>query len=132
METISKMNTYFDEIEIIKVQEMSKYVDAYPVLDVYTKPGLTENSYVAYVCSTVKFSEMEQEMFGSLDPEITFMFIEHTMNSLIGNTVQLTDGREGRIVLVSKTAPTRPLIKVADEFIDLSKHSDLQIEQINS
>ena len=37
---------------------------AYPVLDVYTKPGLTENSYVAYVCSTVKFSEMEQEMPG--------------------------------------------------------------------
>ncbi len=64
VETISKMNTYLDEIEIIKVQEMSKYVDAYPVLDVYTKPGLTENSYVAYVCSTVKFSEMEQEMPG--------------------------------------------------------------------
>ena len=64
VETISRLNTYLDEIEIIKVQEMSKYVDSYPVLDVYTKPGLTENSYVAYVCSEVKFSEMEQEMPG--------------------------------------------------------------------
>lgn len=64
IDVISKMNTYLDEIEIIKVQEMSKYVDSYPVLDVYTKPGLTENSYVAYVCSKVKFSEMEQELPG--------------------------------------------------------------------
>lgn len=38
---------------------------------------------------------------------------------------------EGTIILVSKTNPTRPLIKIEDEFIDLSKNSDLQIEQIN-
>lgn len=64
IDTISKLNTYLDEIEIIKVQEMSKYVDSYPVLDVYTKPGLEENAYVAYVCSQVKFSEMNQELPG--------------------------------------------------------------------
>lgn len=64
VDTISKLNTYLDEIEIIKVQEMSKYVDSYPVLNVYTKPGLDENAYVAYVCSMVKFSEMDQELPG--------------------------------------------------------------------
>lgn len=64
VDVISELNNYLDEIEIIKVQEMSKYVEAYPVLDVYTKPGLTENAYVAYVCSEVKFSEMEQELPG--------------------------------------------------------------------
>lgn len=64
VDTISKLNTYLDEIEIIKVQEMSKYVDSYPVLNVYTKPGLDESAYVAYVCSQVKFSEMDQELPG--------------------------------------------------------------------
>ncbi len=64
VDIISRLNTYLDEIEIIKVQEMSKYVESYPVLNVYTKPGLTENAYVAYVCSEVKFSEMEQELPG--------------------------------------------------------------------
>ncbi|MCM1127359.1 MAG: SH3 domain-containing protein [Lachnospiraceae bacterium] len=64
IDVISELNTYLDEIEIIKVQEMSKYVDSYPVLDVYTKPGLTENAYVAYVCSEVKFTEVEQELPG--------------------------------------------------------------------
>ena len=64
VDVISELNNYLDEIEIIKVQEMSKYVESYPVLNVYTKPGLTENAYVAYVCSEVKFSEMEQELPG--------------------------------------------------------------------
>lgn len=64
IEVISKLNTHLNEIEIIKVQEMSKYVDSYPVLDVYTKPGLTENTYVAYVCSEVKFIDVEQELPG--------------------------------------------------------------------
>lgn len=64
IDVISKLNTYLDEIEIIRVQEMSKYVESYPVLNVYTKPGLTEDAYVAYVCSEVKFAEMEQELPG--------------------------------------------------------------------
>lgn len=64
IDVISELNTYLDEIEIIRVQEMSKYVESYPVLNVYTKPGLTEDAYVAYVCSEVKFSEMEQELPG--------------------------------------------------------------------
>lgn len=64
VDVISELNTYLDEIEIIRIQEMSKYVESYPVLDVYTKPGLTEDAYVAYVCSEVKFSEMEQELPG--------------------------------------------------------------------
>lgn len=64
IDVISKLNNYLDEIEIIKVQEMSKYVDSYPVLDVYTKPGLTEDAYVAYVCTEVKFTEVEQELPG--------------------------------------------------------------------
>lgn len=64
VDVISELNTYLDEIEIIRVQEMSKYVESYPELNVYTKPGLTEGAYVAYVCSEVKFSEMEQELPG--------------------------------------------------------------------
>ena len=64
MEAISKLNTYLNDIEKIRVQELSKYIESYPVLNVYTKPGLTENTYVAYVYSEVKFADMEQELPG--------------------------------------------------------------------
>lgn len=64
VEVISSLNTYLNDIEIIRVQEMSKYIEDYPVLDVYTKPGLKADSYVAYVYSEVKFEDVEQKLPG--------------------------------------------------------------------
>lgn len=64
IEVISSLNTYLDEIETIRVQELSKYIDSYPTVNVYTKPGLTENTYVAYVYSEVKFTDAEQLLPG--------------------------------------------------------------------
>ena len=64
METISSLNTYLNDIQKIKVEELSKYIESYPELNVYTKPGLTENTYVAYVCSEVKFYELEKTIPG--------------------------------------------------------------------
>lgn len=75
-------------------------------------------------------TEMEEEMFGELDPEITLVFIEKTMNYLIGCSVLLTDGRIGTIIMVPKNKPTRPLIKVGEQFIDLTKESQIHIERI--
>lgn len=75
-------------------------------------------------------AEMERDMFGILDPEITLLFIKKTMSSLVGNIVLLTDGRKGTILTVSRNNPTRPLIKIEDEFIDLSQDLSLQIEQV--
>ena len=43
---------------------MSKYIDSYPVLNVYTKPGMTENAYVAYVYSEVQFVDVDQLLPG--------------------------------------------------------------------
>lgn len=60
VETITSLNAYLNEIELIRIQELSKYIDSYPVLNVYTKPGLTENTYVAYVYSEVLFNDVEQ------------------------------------------------------------------------
>ncbi len=62
--TISTLNTYLNDIEKIRVEELSKYIDSYPVLNVYTKPGLTDNTYVAYVYSEVKFSDVDENMPG--------------------------------------------------------------------
>ena len=64
IEVITSLNTRLNEIETIRVQELSKYIDSYPVLDVYTKPGMEENAYVAYVYSEVLFSDAEEALPG--------------------------------------------------------------------
>ncbi|WMC92290.1 SH3 domain-containing protein [Kineothrix sp. MB12-C1] len=59
-DTISSINSFVDDTEKIRIQEMSKYIDSYPELDVYTKLGPVEGSYLAYVYSKVKFTEYDQ------------------------------------------------------------------------
>lgn len=64
VEAITALNTYLNDIEKIRIQEMSKYIEGYPVLNIYTKSGLSENTYVAYVYSEVKFTDVDQELPG--------------------------------------------------------------------
>lgn len=64
METISALNSYLNDIEKIRVEELSKYIEAYPVLNVYTKPGYAEGTYVAYVCTEVKFVDLDTTIPG--------------------------------------------------------------------
>ncbi len=63
-EVISSLNTGLSELEMIRIEELSKYIDSYPELTVYTKPGMTENTYVAYVYSEVLFTDAGQALPG--------------------------------------------------------------------
>lgn len=64
IDKVSSLNTYLNDIEKIRISELSKYVESYPEINVYTKPGMTDNSYVAYVCSKVKFENHDQLLPG--------------------------------------------------------------------
>lgn len=75
--------------------------------------------------------QLDKDRFGALDPLITRLFIENIMTSLIGNTVVLTDGSKGRILLIPRNNPVHPLIQVGENYIDLSKTSSIHIKQIN-
>lgn len=60
IEAVVSMNNMVDETVRLRIQEMSKYIDSYPELNVYTKTGPVENSYLAYVYSKVKFTEYDE------------------------------------------------------------------------
>nr|WP_281064467.1 HD-GYP domain-containing protein [Cytobacillus eiseniae] len=74
--------------------------------------------------------QMEKDTFGSLDPTITRLFIRKMMDCLIGSKIILTDGREGKIILVPTHDPTHPLIQVGNEFVDLSRDLSIRINKI--
>ncbi|NBJ93414.1 SH3 domain-containing protein [Parablautia muri] len=94
METITSLNTYLNEIETIRVQELSKYIDSYSVLDVYTKPGMEENTYVAYVCSEVKFTDADQALPGmqtyyiGIDDNGEYFINDGTYDDVIWNYIK--------------------------------------------
>ena len=49
-EVVAQIQSTMDDMEKIKIQEFGKYIESYPMIDVYTKPGPIENSYfvIAY------------------------------------------------------------------------------------
>lgn len=48
-----------EEMDMLWFLETSKYVEYYPALDVYTKPGYAEGETIAYVCFMVKLTGKE-------------------------------------------------------------------------
>lgn len=44
VEAVEQISNYMEESEKIRIVEISKYIENYPVIDVYTKKGPVENS----------------------------------------------------------------------------------------
>jgi HD-GYP domain-containing protein (c-di-GMP phosphodiesterase class II) len=84
--------------------------------------------------SSIPFYQVLQEMskyaYGSLEPGITLSFTKRIMDLLIGNPVLLSNGHEGKIIMVSVHDPVNPLVEVNGKYIDLSKEKSITLEQI--
>ncbi|WP_026497154.1 SH3 domain-containing protein [Butyrivibrio sp. WCD3002] len=55
MDTIKSIYQGLESTEELRLSEVSKYITSIPTVDVYTKPGPVEGSYVAYVYTEVLF-----------------------------------------------------------------------------
>lgn len=64
VDTIKSISTYMEETEEIRIPEMAKYVESYPLIEIYTKPGPRENSYLAYVYFHMTVTGFEEEVPG--------------------------------------------------------------------
>lgn len=64
IETIKSISDYVDDTEIIKIEELSKYIESYPTIKVYTKKGLLDNTYIAYVYYKLTFHNFVDEVPG--------------------------------------------------------------------
>ena len=63
-DTMSRLMNHLDAMEILRAQETSKYVESYPTVEVYTKTGPKEGTYIAYVYTEVKFVDYDKPVPG--------------------------------------------------------------------
>lgn len=75
--------------------------------------------------------QMRRGSFGALDPHIVSVFLENIVKRTVGRDVVLTDGRVGEIVYLNPHNIETPLIRINDEYIDLSKQTELYIKEIS-
>ncbi|MNC43233.1 Cyclic di-GMP phosphodiesterase response regulator RpfG [compost metagenome] len=80
------------------------------------------------------FSTVLQEIyelgFGKLNEKPVQALIHNLLPNMIGKKVQLSNGHIGEIILNNPMDFFRPLVKVKETFIDLSKERNLNIREI--
>lgn len=76
--------------------------------------------------------EVQDNAFGALDPAVVALFVRKMTSYFVGNEVVLNDGTSGTVVLVPNDRPTRPLVRIANGFVDLQQRPDLYIEQVRA
>lgn len=74
--------------------------------------------------------QMLDESYGYLDPKITQVFLARISNYYVGNVVKLSDGRVGEVVMVNRSVPHRPLVRVEQGFVDLFKNPEIDILEL--
>jgi putative nucleotidyltransferase with HDIG domain len=74
--------------------------------------------------------ELHRLSFSEIDPEVCMIFIKNMLPHFIGKQITLSNGEVGSIIMTNPTDFFRPLIKIDEQFIDLSHHRELQIEKI--
>ena len=64
MDTLVSLCDEISEKDYFHYQEYAKYIEFYPMVEIYTKPGLEEGSTIAYVYSKTVFVNHEEEFPG--------------------------------------------------------------------
>lgn len=109
-----------------KIDYLSKIVAVADVFHAMTSQRVYQDAKPFYMV----VEEMRQGTFGKFDPHIVNVFLQKIMDTLVGNTAVLTDGRVGTIVMIHYEDPFNPLIQSGDEFIDLRKEVDVHLDKV--
>ncbi|WP_019639376.1 HD-GYP domain-containing protein [Paenibacillus fonticola] len=76
--------------------------------------------------------QIKSEAFGKLDPSIVQTFVEKVTQFHNGMKVRLNNDMTGEIVFSDRNHPTRPMVSVNGEIINLMQDTSLYIEEVLS
>lgn len=109
--------------------QITKFAKLVAIADVYD--ALTSaRVYRGPLCPFSAISIFESEGLYHYDPQFIMTFLENVVNTYLLNDVILSNGVRGTIVFIHKEQLSRPTIKTASGFIDLTLHPDITIEAL--
>lgn len=115
---------------MMEQERLDTFAPIVAIADVYD--ALTsDRCYRAAVCPFEVIAIFESHGLTEYNPKFILTFLEHIAQTYIGNSVLLSDNRLGKISMIDTKNLLRPLIQLeSGEFVDLSKHLDLYVEEI--
>lgn len=109
--------------------QINDYAKIIAIADVYDAMT-SSRRYRNAICPFEVVENFERDGFLKYDPGYLMTFMEHIVESYLHNIVRLNDGREGEVVMINKLALSKPMLRIGDEFVDLSKEHGLNIEAV--
>lgn len=118
VETIRSICSYLTDTEAIRIPEMAKYVDSYPLIEIYTKPGPKENSYLAYVYHHMTLVDFEGQVVPGMK---TFYVCTAEDGSLYLNTDEVVSEEELDYIRE---------VNLQDDVVELNNNTNVECSEI--
>ncbi len=109
-----------------EIPDFAKIVAIADVYDAMTAARVYRGS----LCPFKVLETMEQDAFSKYDPRFIIPFLHNVASSYLHNTVLLSDGKEGKVILINENFLSRPTVQCGNEFINLSEDRSLEIKAI--
>jgi len=113
----------------LKGDNIHPYARLVAVADVFHSITL-ERSYSKPISPYLALEQVQNESFGKLDPVIVRTLIEKLTSFHNGMVVRLSDNRLGEIVFTDRNNPTRPLVSVNGQIVNLVTERGIHIESV--
>ncbi len=114
----------------LKDDEIPDFAKIIAIADVYD--AMTSNRpYRKGYCPFEVIATFEREGLEKYDAEYILTFMTRILDTYMGNTVMLSDGTTGTVIMNNTVHYSRPLLRLSTgECIDLVKHPELYIQAI--
>lgn len=109
-----------------KIHPFAKIVSIVDIYDAMT----SERTYHKRFSPFKVIRIFEEECYGILDTEYMFIFLEHIAHNYIGSMARLSTGEECEIKFIHSQSPSRPIIQIDSQMVDLRQENDITIEEI--
>ena len=113
----------------LKREQIDDFAKIVTIADVYDAMT-ADRVYREGLCPFDVIEIFEQEGLQKYDPVYLLTFLKRIAESYINKPVQLSDRREGQIIMLNQNKLSRPVVKVNNEYIDLLQQKDLSILRI--
>jgi len=113
----------------LKGESIHPYARLVAVADVFHTVTV-ERVYNRAMSPYLALEQLLDESFGKLDPLMVRTLVEKATSFHNGLVVRLSDNRLGEIVFTDRNHPTRPLVNVGGEIINLATQRHIHIESI--
>lgn len=113
----------------LKGDEIPESASLVAVVDVYD--AVTSNRhYKDGISPYLAFRLLKEESFKGLSASMSQVFLDSISKFFINNRVKLSDGRVGSVVYVNKFALNRPLVRIGEDFVDLSTNYKVDVVDV--